>query len=85
MKFVEILKLQNDGIQVIIATCKLEDGKVVCEGEESFVKRLQEDGIRNYTAKLTKKLYFHNGEKFLDQLKYNFKSGYLNATGIQEK
>lgn len=85
MKKVEILKLQNDGSQKIIATCKLIGEKVICEGQEELVNDLSSNGIINYSDQGAEKLYPQDGLLFLEQLKFNFKSGYLNATDIIEE
>lgn len=84
MSKVEIYKLNNDGTQKIIVTCRLVDKKVVCNGEnKTFVNNLLEDGIIDYSLEGRKKLYPKDGLKFLEQLQYNFKSGYLNASEIK--
>lgn len=85
MPFVEIYKLQNDGSQIILVICRLRPEGVVCEGEDNFVKHLNEEGIRNYSRTGLEKLYPKDGPLFLEQLQYNFKSGYLNATKVQEE
>ncbi|MDO8496794.1 MAG: hypothetical protein Q7S43_05085 [bacterium] len=86
MKFVQIYKLQNDGDQKVIVTCKLIDSGVVCDGDSIFIKNLEEDGIRDYSNKelVADKLFPKDGIKFLENLKFAFKSGYLVATDIQE-
>lgn len=84
MPFVEILKLQNDGSQTVLATCKLTGGGVICEGDENFVANLNSGGIRDYSSDSGQNLFPKDGLKFLEQLRYNFKSGYLNATDIKE-
>ena len=84
MSFVEIYKTKNDGTQEIMAICHLTDDFVVCEGNERLVKSL-EDGVLDYSSDdSNKKLFFKDGLKFLEQLKYNFKSGYLNASEVKE-
>lgn len=85
MKFVEIYKTQNDGSQKTVAVCKLENETAVCEGDEVLVKNLQEGGIYNYLENDDKKLFPKDGIKFLENLKFSFKSGYLNASDIMEK
>lgn len=83
MHRIEIYKLNNDGSQSIICVCKLVDGRIVCEGENKiFIENLEKDGIIDYSSKNYDKLYFKDGFKFLEQLKYNFKSGYLNASDV---
>jgi len=86
MSFVEIYKLQNNGEQKIIVTCKLIEKTVICEGDEAFINNLKKDGILDYSSDdHNKKLFFKDGLKFLEQLKYNFKSGYLNASEVKEE
>ena len=86
MKYVEFYKLQNDGSQKIIATCRLnEDGQVECEGDSVFTGNLMKDGIKDYSTSEKSTLFFKDGLKFLEQLKFNFTSGYLNASEVMEK
>lgn len=86
MKYVNIYKLQNNGEQEVIATCRLNDeGVVVCEGNRVFIKNLEEEGIFDYDNMETKhKLSLKDGVKFLENLKHSFRSGYLVATDVQE-
>lgn len=89
MKYVELYKLQNDGSQKIIATCYLnDDGQVACEGDGVLMDNLAREGIKDYSntdRTISSKLFFKDGLKFLEQLKFNFTSGYLNASEIMEK
>lgn len=87
MKQVEFYKLNNDGSQTTIAVCRLnEEGLVKCEGNENLVENLKSEGIKDYADESGEsKLFFKDGLKFLEQLKFNFKSGYLNASDILEK
>lgn len=84
MKFVEIYRFKKADSPKMLAVCKLIDGNVVCEGDETFIKNLETDGIFDYSEKSQKKLFFKDGLRFLCQLKYNFKSGYLLASEIKE-
>ncbi len=85
MKYVEIYKLQNDGEQKIIATCKLVDTNVECNGDEIFIKNLVEQGIKNYEDLTHNEIIFpKDGILFLENLKHAFKSGYLQATDVLE-
>ena len=86
MKFVQIYKLQNNGDQKVIATCKFVDSGVICDGDPIFIKNLEKDGIRDYSSQDlgASKLFPKDGIKFLENLKFAFKSGYLVATDIQE-
>lgn len=85
MQFVEFYKLKNDGSQEIIATCTMAEDIVVCEGDEALIKNLEKDGILDYSQTPPQKIFPKDGLRFLEQLKYNFKSGYLNASEIKEK
>jgi hypothetical protein len=85
MKYVEMYKLQNDGSQTILATCRLVDDAVVIEGDQKFADFVTKEGIRNYADIGEKKLFPKDGLSFLEQLSYNFKSGYLNASAVLEK
>lgn len=80
---VEIYKLQNDGSQQTIATCRLVGDQVVCEGDEATVAFMNE-GIIDYADPHGKNVLPADGLVFLEQLKNNFKSGYLNASDILE-
>lgn len=86
MKLVQIYKLQNNGDQKVIATCKLANSIVVCDGNPIFIKNLEKNGIRDYSSADLKadKLFPKDGIKFLENLKFAFRSGYLVATDIQE-
>ena len=84
MSYVEIYRLQNNGDQTIIATCRLIDNVVVCSGDEVFVNNLNQEGIYDYNSRSKQKIFPKDGQKFLENLKYAFKSGYLSATDVQE-
>ncbi len=84
MEYVELYKLNNDGTQNTIAVCRLnESGIVTCEGAEILIKNLERNGIKNYSATDEQKLFFKDGLRFLEQLKFNFNSGYLNASDVK--
>ncbi len=83
MSYVKFYKLQNNGSQKVVATCRLDkNGQVACEGDEVLIKNLKEGGIKDYASVDSRKLYFNDGMKFLEQLKFNFTSGYLNASEV---
>lgn len=84
-KFVEVYRLQNDGTQQLVVTCRLSDGMVQCEGEQTLVKQLEGKGIADYASDQPKKLFPRDGLAFLRNLKYSFKSGYLNASDVHEE
>lgn len=84
MKKVEIYKLESDGTQSVIAVCNLAGDKVVCEGDVNLVANLEKEGIRNYLNETPPQLFPKDGLEFLKQLKYAFKSGYLNASDVKE-
>lgn len=85
MQFVEFYKLKNDGSQEVIAICKMAEDVVVCEGDEALIENLAKNGILDYSQTPPQKIFPKEGPRFLEQLKYNFKSGYLNASEIKEK
>jgi len=87
MKYIEFYKLNNDGTQATIATCQLSnEGVVECKGSENLVENLKKDGIKDYSDNSgNTRLFLKDGLRFLEQLKFNFKSGYLNASDILEK
>lgn len=82
MPHVDILKLKNDGSQEKIAVCSLKGEIADCQGNESLVKSLLEEGIRSHSGKERTMLFPKDGIRFLEELKYHFDSGYLNATDI---
>lgn len=84
MKYVEFYQIQNDGAQVTIATCELLNNKIVCRGDKNLIDNLSY-GICDYSSSTNKKLTLADKEKFLEQLEFNFKSGYLNASEVMEK
>ena len=85
-KYVNILRLDDDGRQVVGAVCELVDGVAVvnCTGDEDILERLQE-GISNYDRENPKKLTTSDGLAFLDALKNNFHGPYFTATDVREK
>lgn len=68
-----------------MVTCTLDDNGVTCVGEQNFVDSLNQKGIFDYTSTVDKKLFPKDGLAFLEQLKFNFKSGYLNASDVKER
>ena len=84
MPFVEIYKTNNDGLQEIAAICELNKEFVVCKGEKIFIENLKKDGIYNYSRSPHQKIFPKDGLHFLEQLKYNFKSGYFNASEVKD-
>lgn len=82
MAKVEIYKLLEGGNQEIIVVCKLYGDMVVCVGDNELINQLINDGILDYANDTPKKLFPSDGKRFLEQLKYNFNSGYLNASDL---
>lgn len=85
MKYVEIYKLNKGGSQEVLLTCMLSSDKVVFEGSENLINNLKKEGILDYSSEERRVLFPDDGLLFLEQLKYHFKSGYLNASDILEK
>lgn len=85
MKFVEIYKIENDGSQRVIAVCKLVGEIAICKGDDVFVENLKNEGVWDYSKKLSSKIFPKDGLSFLEALRFNFKSGYLNASEVKEE
>ncbi|MCX6736103.1 MAG: hypothetical protein NTZ13_03405 [Candidatus Parcubacteria bacterium] len=85
MWYVQIYKLQNDGSQTVLATAHLSGDIVTFEGDQKFIDFVTNEGIQNYSDDSGKKLFPKDGILFLEQLQYNFKSGYLNASEVKER
>jgi len=88
MPYVEIYKLKNDGSQDILAVCRLEEGagEVVCESANPvFTDNLKREGIKDYSGSGKERLFPYDGRKFLEQLKFHFRSAYLSASDVIEK
>ena len=83
MSFVEFYKLNNDGTQKVIAACRFKDGLVACEGDMVFIGNLRDQGVNDYNNPKGDKIFFKDGIKFLEHLKFNFNSGYLNASEVK--
>jgi hypothetical protein len=85
MKFVEILKLNNDGTQRVIAVCKLTGNmkECTCEGDRAVVENLIKYGIAR-PDNGTRKLFLTDGLAFLEGLKDFFTSGYISVSEIKE-
>ncbi|MFA7254270.1 MAG: hypothetical protein WC107_07020 [Patescibacteria group bacterium] len=85
MKYVEILKLENDGSQKVAVTCQLgDDGAVQCVGDQDILESLN-DGIFSYDKEDQRTLTMSDGLKFLEALPENYHSGYFNATEVKER
>lgn len=82
MSTVKIYQLKNDGSQAVLVTCRLINNEVILEGDNIFSNNIQKEGIFDYSNN-RQKIYPKDGLRFLEQLKYNFKSGYLMATDIE--
>jgi len=87
MKKVYIHKLENDGSQSVLVTCSWEEGdkEVRVEGDSDVVSALKEHGVKGYLMGKEEDIFPCDGREFLEALKYNFKSGYYNATDIIEE
>lgn len=86
MLYVEIYNTQDDGAQKTIAVCSLQkNGQVLCESENDQLIKSLGEGIKDYSDLSTGPVFPKDGIHFLKQLKYNFKSGYLNASDLIKK
>lgn len=86
MKIVRVYKTLNNGEQQALAECKLnEDNIVACTGDADFVNFLTKEGIKNYSSIDPMTLYAKDGLIFLSNLKFNYKSGYIDATEVMDE
>ena len=88
--FVDLFELDHNACQRKIATFKMDEsrpGHIEIEGDEyhPVIESLRGEGIFDYKNFRPDKLYPHDGLSFLENLKYNFRSGYLSATDVQKK
>lgn len=88
--FVELYELDYDANQKKIATFKLLDGEsgvVEIDGEHNHyvLEGIKGEGIFDYKYARPGKLYPNDGMKFLENLKYHFRSGYLLATDVEKR
>lgn len=88
--FVELFELDHNANQKKIATFKLlegEGGGVKIEGDNNHpvVGGIMGEGIFDYKFARPGKLYPYDGMNFLENLKYQFRSGYLLATEVKKK
>ncbi|HEY4474506.1 MAG TPA: hypothetical protein VJC06_01115 [Candidatus Paceibacterota bacterium] len=89
LHFVELFELDRDANQKKIATFRLteESGIVEIDGDHShrIVEDIKGEGIFDYKYARPGKLYPNDGMKFLENLKYHFRSGYLLATDVEKQ
>lgn len=84
MKYVELYRLQDDGLQRVVLRCMLNNqGKVICEGDPTLKASFETKGIEDFKTPGGVGLFPKDGIRFLEQLSYNFSSGYLNASQIK--
>lgn len=89
--FVDLFELDPQANQKKIATFKINEdnpgGTVEIEGDQYHpaVENLRGEGIFDYKNATPSKLYPYDGMSFLENLKYNFRSGYLSASEVQKK
>jgi len=88
--FVDLYELDSQSNQKKISTFKMDgdnSGGVEIEGDmrHPVVEGLQGEGIFDYKTSTPTKLYLNDGMSFLENLKYNFRSGYLSATDVKKQ
>ena len=87
MKKVILYKLNSEANQEKLAEFQLNDSNLVVvnnkDAPKPVVKGILEKGINNYHGE-PEHLFPTDGIKFLEELQYNFKSGYLLATDVLE-
>ena len=90
MYFVDLFELDNQANQKKVATFKMDEdapNDVQIEGDQYHpaIENLKGEGIFDYKNSTPTKLYPYDGISFLENLKYNFRSGYLSASEVQKK
>lgn len=90
MYFVDLFELDSQAKQKKIATFKMNEdspNNVETEGDQyhPVIENLRGEGIFDYKKSNPGKLYPNDGLSFLENLKYNFRSGYLSASDVQKK
>ena len=84
MKKVIIYRLNNAGDQEEVVICTLgDDNKVIFSGQDKDLIEEIKNGIKNYNAK-NEYVIPSQGELFLNELKYNFRTPYLSATDVMD-
>jgi hypothetical protein len=88
--FVDLFELDSQAKQKKVATFKMSEDSpndVEIEGDQYHpaVENLKGEGIFDYKNATPNKLYPQDGMSFLENLKYNFRSGYLSASEVQKK
>lgn len=88
--FVDLYELDQNAKQRKIATFLMnedEPDRVEIDGDHSHpvLENIRGEGIFDYKNARPGKLYPYDGIRFLENLKYYFRSGYLLATDVQKK
>jgi hypothetical protein len=83
MQYVDIFQIV-DHESHRVARCVLQNEEVICSGELNVVKRLQKGILSVNLEGSERMLYPKDGIVFLEQLRLNFRSGYVSATPVQE-
>ena len=90
MYFVNLYELDRNKNQKKIATFKFgEETFGTVQTEETVnhpvIDSINREGILDFKFAKPGRLYPYDGMSFLENLKYNFRSGYLSATDVQQK
>lgn len=90
MYFVDLYELDKFKHQKKVATFKFGEetfGVVQIEGETNnpLINSITREGIFDFKFAKPGRLYPYDGMSFLENLKYNFRSGYLSASDVQQK
>lgn len=88
--FVDLYELDKSRHQRKVATFKFSEetfGSVQMEGEinHPLISGITREGILDFKFSRPGRLYPYDGMSFLENLKYNFRSGYVSATDVQQK
>jgi hypothetical protein len=84
MKQVTIYRLDENGKQMELATYTINGSQMEHRGDSAFLERISREGIIDYSSEQREPIFPEQGDKFLEQLPNNFRSGYLMATDVTE-
>lgn len=88
--YVELFEIVGGSELKKIASFNYEEGtddsiKVEVECQHPAIESIMNEGIYDHKESKPGKLYLSDGLRFLENLKYNFKSDGLMATDVQKK
>lgn len=80
MKQVILYELVKDEQLPFVTFHLNENAEIVFEGNEAFIGHFIKNGITDYSTEPRGIVMPTDSDKFLEQLQYNYRTGYLTAT-----